>query len=95
MSPKRAILEFLTRDELISIADAFDLQVDDRRVRAKLVEAAASSKKATLEAFLPDLSRDRLKELCRFRFLDDAGREKAPLIERLCRQRRRTRQRHR
>ena len=85
MSQKRAILDLLSRDELASIAEAFELQVDDRRVRADLVQAIASSKKATLEAFLPSLARDRLKALCRFRFVDDSGREKAPLIERLCR----------
>ena len=85
MSQKRAILELLTRDELAAIAETFDLPVDDRRVRAELVAAIAASKKATLEAILPSFSRDRLKELCRFRSLDDSGREKAPLIDRLCR----------
>jgi type I restriction enzyme M protein len=43
----------------------------------------AASKKATLAEFLPDLSRDRLKELCRSLDLDDSGRDKAALVERL------------
>ncbi len=85
MSQKRAILELLTRDELASIAEAFGLDVDDRRVRVELVAAIAASKKATLDAILPSFSRDRLKELCRLRSLDDSGREKSPLIDRLCR----------
>ena len=66
MSQKRAILELLTRDELGAIAEAFGLHVDDRRVRTDLVAAIASSKKATLEAFLPGLSRDRPGEVPRY-----------------------------
>ncbi|XXU49072.1 class I SAM-dependent DNA methyltransferase [Sorangium sp. So ce1014] len=80
---KRTVLEHLTRDELISIADAFDVHVPDRRSKEKLVEAVAASKKATLAAFLPSYSRDRLKELCRALQLDDGGREKAVLVARL------------
>jgi type I restriction enzyme M protein len=83
MASKRDVLHLLTRDELITIADTFDLQVEDRRVKEKLVEAVAASKKATLASFLPDLSRDRLKELCRGLNLDEGGREKTALVERL------------
>lgn len=83
MKDKRSVLEALTRDELISVADAFNLQVEDRRSKAKLIEAVAASKKATLGTILPDLSRDRLKELCRALDLDDGGRDKAALVERL------------
>ena len=39
--------------------------------------------KATVAAILGDLKRDRLKELCRALGLDDGGREKAVIIERL------------
>ncbi|XXT17019.1 class I SAM-dependent DNA methyltransferase [Sorangium sp. So ce429] len=80
---KRTVLEHLTRDELISIADAFDVHVPDRRSKEKLVDAVAASKGATLAAFLPSYSRDRLKELCRALQLDDGGREKAVLVARL------------
>lgn len=52
MTDKRTVLEALTRGELISVADAFDLQVEDRRSKAKLIEAIASSKKATLANLL-------------------------------------------
>ncbi|MGK3986019.1 hypothetical protein WME99_23425 [Sorangium sp. So ce136] len=55
---KRTVLEHLTRDELISIADAFDVHVPDRRSKEKLVDAVAASKGATLAAFLPSYSRD-------------------------------------
>jgi hypothetical protein len=51
MPSKRDVLRLLTRDELISIADAFDLHVYDRRVKEKLVDAVAGCKKATLTTF--------------------------------------------
>ena len=48
-------------------------------MRAELVKALAGSRKARLDEILPDLPRDRLKELCRAFGLDDSGREKADL----------------
>ncbi len=83
MTTKRETLDFLTRDELLAAVDRFELSVADRRAKAGLVDAVASSKKATLPEVLADLSRDRLKELCRALGLDDSGREKASLVERL------------
>ena len=83
MTGKRTILKLLNKNELQSIVATYDLAVSDKRVKDQLVEAAASSKKATLDNLLPELSRDRLKELCRALGQDDAGREKAALIERL------------
>ncbi len=83
MISKLSVLENLTRDELLGVVDAFEIQVEDRRVKEKLVEAVACSRKATLAAFLPDFSRDRLKELCRLLNLDDSGREKSLLVGRL------------
>jgi type I restriction enzyme M protein len=83
MPPKRDVLAQLARDELVAIADRFELAVDDRRVRDSLIDAVASSKRATLADVLPTLSRDRLKELCRALGLDDSGKEKSALVERL------------
>lgn len=83
MSSKRAILELLTRDELLSAVDRFEVGVTDRRAKAGLVAAVGSSKKANVPEILADLSRDRLKELCRALELDDAGRDKSTLLERL------------
>lgn len=83
MSTKRDVLAHLTRDELIAVVDRFSLPVPDRRVREGLVEAVAASKKATLAEILPGYSRDRLKELCRALGLDDGGKEKAPIVERI------------
>ena len=83
MPTKRDVLALLTRDELVAVVDRFELEVPDRRARDGLIDAVVSSKKATWAELLPELSRDRLKELCRALNLDDGGREKAVLIDRL------------
>jgi type I restriction enzyme M protein len=83
MPSKRAVLDQLTREELQTIVESYDLAVADRRVRDQLVDAIVRSKKATLAQVLPELARDRLKELCRAMGLDDGGREKVALVERL------------
>jgi type I restriction enzyme M protein len=83
MPQKREVLQLFTRDELAAIVDRFELSAADRRSKDALVDAVASSKKATLAEILPELSRDRLKELCRAFDLDDGGREKSALVDRL------------
>jgi type I restriction enzyme M protein len=83
MTQKRDVLQLLGRDELVALVDRFDLAVPDRRAKDGLIEVLAASKKATLAAILPELSRDRLKEICRALEVDDGGREKSALIERL------------
>ena len=83
MPTKRAILSKLTRDELRIYADYYDLDVYDRRVRNQLIDALAVARRAALDEMLWELSRDRLKELCRAFGLDDSGRKKADLVERL------------
>ena len=83
MPTKRAILSELTADELRANVQYYELDVYDRRVKTELVEALAGSRKARLDEILPDLSRNRLKELCRAFGLDDSGREKAEIAARL------------
>ncbi len=83
MSRKRDVLEQLKREELAAAVDRFELRVENRRAKGSLAEALASSRKAGLAAILEDLSRNRLKEICRALGLDDSGREKAVLIARL------------
>ena len=85
MPTKRAILSQLTRDELRVNVDFYELDVYDRRVRSQLVDALAGSRRAPLDEMLWELSRDRLKELCRAFDLDDSGRKKGDLVERLIR----------
>jgi len=83
MPSKRNVLEQLKRDELLAAVDEFDLEVQDRRVRDQLVDALASSRKASLAEILGELPRTRLKEICLALNLDDYGREKVVLIGRL------------
>jgi type I restriction enzyme M protein len=83
MPSKRTVVELFDKNELQSIVAEYDLAVADKRAKDQLIDAVASSKKATLKAVLPAFSRDRLKALCRTLGLDPSGREKAALIERL------------
>jgi type I restriction enzyme M protein len=83
MPSKREVLALLTRDELLVVVDRFDLAPPDRRAKEGLLETVASSRKATLVEVLPELSRDRLKDICRALRLDDSGREKTLLVSRL------------
>ena len=61
---------------------AYGLGLKDPLDKARLVEAVAKSGKG-IEEVLADVSRDRLKELCRAFDLDDSGRKKADLVARL------------
>jgi type I restriction enzyme M protein len=83
MPSKRQVLDFLARNELLGIAERYELEVPDRRVREQLVDAAASSRRVVLADVLGGLTRDRLKELCRALGLDDSGKEKAALVDRI------------
>lgn len=83
MPTKRAILAALTRDELRSNVDCFELNVDDRRIKAQLVDALVRYRRARLDWILQGLPRNRLKDLCRALHLDDVGRKKADLVIRL------------
>jgi type I restriction enzyme M protein len=83
MASKRALLELLSRDELLAAVDLFGVDVPDRRGKDGIVDALVASRKVSLAQALGDFPRDRLKDLCRSLGLDDAGREKTALIDRL------------
>ena len=83
MPTKHAVLNKLTRDELRVYVNYYDLDVYDLRVRSQLIDALAGSRRAPLDEMLWELSRDRLKELCRAFGVDDSGRKKGDLVERL------------
>jgi type I restriction enzyme M protein len=79
----RDVLSLLLRDELLVVIDRFALTPPDRRAKEGIVETILDAPAATLSECLADLSRDRLKDLCRALGLDDSGREKAVIIARL------------
>lgn len=83
MVTKRAIFEQLTAEELRVIVDQYALDVEDRRARGVMVDAIVASRKVDVAASLADLSRERLKEICRKLDVDDSGRDKATLVTRL------------
>ena len=83
MPTKRAILSELSAGELRAGVDLYELEVDDRRVKADLADALATSRKARIDTILEPLSRKRLKVLCRALNLDDSGRRKSDIIARL------------
>ena len=83
MPTKRAILSELSADELRAGVDLYELEVDDRRVKANVADALARSRKVRIETILETLSRNRLKALCRALNLDDSGRRKAGIVARL------------
>ena len=83
MPTKRTILTTLTTRELRTEIDAYELHVDDRRVRVQMIDALARSRRARIDEILLALKRDRLKEMCRTLDLDDGGRQKAEIVARL------------
>ena len=83
MPTKRAVLSELTRDELRDNLDHYGLDVQDRRVRSQLVDALAVARKARLDEMLWALPRDRLKALCRALDVEDSGRSKGDLVNRI------------
>ena len=50
MPTKRAILSALTSGELRDGLDRYELSVDDRRIRALLVDALAGSRRVRIDA---------------------------------------------
>jgi hypothetical protein len=56
MPQKRDVLAILTRDELLTVVDGFELAPPDRRAKDGLVETIAASKKATLPECSPTVS---------------------------------------
>lgn len=80
---KRSSLAILTRIPLLEIARTFELEASSGAKRAELVDLVASSKRASFERVLEALERDELKEICRAHGLDDGGRAKQELVDRI------------
>jgi len=83
MATRRKILESLTREALLAIAAQADVGGLSSQPKANVVQALVGTPKLTKQALLEALTRDQLKAACRHAGLDDSGREKAVLVNRL------------
>ncbi len=80
---RRSILERLTRARLLELAQAAELWGLSRLPKAEVLTALVRSRSLTTRELLERLRRDELKAICRAHGLDDRGREKALLVERI------------
>ena len=80
---RRDALGTLTRARLAELVRGFDLDVGSRASKAELIDALARSRRAAYEKILDTLKRDELKAICRAHELDDSGRAKNVIIERI------------
>jgi len=84
MTFKRRVLSALGKAELLVIARRLELEVTTRMSVDELCDALAGSKRASLAAIVDlSLSRDRLKAICAACGLEDSGREKRALVDRI------------
>ena len=83
MVKKPKALAALTRQKLLEIAKDNEVSGLSAKNKDEIVKALSSERKVNLIDILADLSRDELKAICNEAGLDDTGREKAVLIERI------------
>src|SRR5689334_16206105 len=83
MATKRKILEALTRTGLLEIANHFEITGLTAQSKTDIVDALAGSRKVQPEEFLTLIGRDGLKGICQSLGLDESGREKQVLMDRL------------
>lgn len=82
---QRKALDVLTRPRLLEVGAALDLDLSSRLRKSDMVEALAGSRRTTLARILDCLKRDELKALCRTAGIDDSGRNKADIADRILR----------
>jgi len=83
MPTKLKVLQQLGQSELQWIAESHDLAVADWRRLDDLIDAVRVLSKAKLVDALQAFDRDRLKQMCRRLDLDDTGKMKLELAERI------------
>lgn len=81
--PTETLLDALTKDELVAAVEQMELEVAERPSKATLVTVLAGLSHDDLANVLDALGRERLKEVCRKLKLDDSGRDKKTLVDRL------------
>lgn len=80
---KRSVLAALTRERLFGLADKFELEAPRSVLKPDLLDLLVRATRAPLERVLAELSPDELKEICRAHGLDDAGKVKQAIVERI------------
>lgn len=80
---RRSVLDTLVRPRLAEVADHFELGLRRSASKGDLIKAIAASRRASFEKVLDLLSRDELKALCRAHGLDESGRTKQVLFDRV------------
>ncbi|HEY4183919.1 MAG TPA: DUF262 domain-containing protein [Polyangia bacterium] len=83
MTFKRRALGTLTRADLLEVGKTLEVHVSTAMRSEELIDAIASSKRATLEKILPILSRDALKGICLELGESAEGREKQVIADRI------------
>ena len=80
---QRGALGVLTKPRLLEIAAALDLGLPGRLLKPELVDAIATSKRAPFPRILEQLRRNELKDICQAADIDDSGRAKAVIVDRI------------
>lgn len=83
MSSKQTILSELGRTTLLAIADGESIELSERRSLDPIKTDLARKRSLGLDAILGYLSRDELKAACRVLGLEEAGRSKDELVQRI------------
>lgn len=83
MASRSQILGALTKQRLLNIAWKFDFTGLSALRKADIVSTLARKRSILMEEVLELLKRDELKAICQELGLDDSGKKKAPLIERI------------
>jgi len=80
---RRSALDALSRDVLAELTEAFELEVEDRRVKQGHVDAIIKSRSLSFRELLEMLKRAELKAMCEALGLSTKGRAKLPIVERI------------
>jgi type I restriction enzyme M protein len=80
---RRLALEALSRERLSHITERYELNVADRRIAARHVDAIVRARGMDFAELLGMLGRDELKAVCGALGLDANGREKQTLLDRV------------
>jgi type I restriction enzyme M protein len=79
----RSVLACLTKARLLDVAAHLDVALSRAAAKDDQVEALSQSRPSALPDVLAFLLRDELKAICRAHDLDDGGRARAEIAERI------------